>query len=227
MLRALLFFGLCGIVSHSLLGQRSEVGIGLGTLNYTGDLVRSYNLSYSKPAATAFYRSNLSQVISFRVALTGGVLGASDERPIDALAGQRNASFNVNLLEASTGFEYHFLNWRDERRPLRFTPYLMAGIALFGITGNENRQNQYSNVQLAIPLGGGIKYVINPKLYIAAEFGVRKTFFDYLDNVSDGDQRNKNFQYGNPNDFDNYHFFGITLTRTFYVIPCPNAPYNK
>src|SRR4051812_32284288 len=107
-----------------LLGQRSEVGFGLGTLNYTGDLSRRYNFLNSKPAATVFYRSNLSQVVSFRVGVTGGKIGATDKRPIDAFAQKRNASFNLFLLEASTVMEYHFLNWRDTKRILRFTPYL-------------------------------------------------------------------------------------------------------
>src|SRR6478752_2377480 len=103
--------------------QRSEVGFGLGTFNYTGDLVRPYSFKYSKPAATVFYRSNLGKVVSFRASITGGKIGAS-EKPLDAFAATRNASFNLFLLEASTVFEYHFLNWRETKRFVRFTPYL-------------------------------------------------------------------------------------------------------
>jgi hypothetical protein len=211
--------------SASLLAQRSEVGFGLGTFNYTGDLVRSYNFLNSKPAATVFYRSNLSKVISFRVSITAGKIGASDKRPIDAFAAKRNASFNLFLMEASTVMEYHFLNWRDERRILRFSPYLFAGLSLFGISGNGDKREEYSNIQSAIPFGPGIKYVINPKWYLSLEFGIRKTFFDYLDNVSVGNQNTKNYQYGNPFDNDNYYFLGLTITRTFYDIPCPTNPY--
>ncbi len=35
-------------------------------------LSQTYNFKYSKPAATVFYRSNLSKVVSFRAAVTGG-----------------------------------------------------------------------------------------------------------------------------------------------------------
>jgi hypothetical protein len=212
--------------SGSVFAQRSEVGFGLGTLNYTGDLVRSYDFLNSKPAATVFYRSNISKVVSFRAAVTGGKLAASDERPIDAFAAERNASFNVFLFETSTVMEYHFMNWRDEKRMLRFTPYMFAGFALFGISGAQSKPEQYSNIQGAIPIGLGMKYIINPKWYVAAEFGARKTFFDYLDNVSVGDRRFKNYQYGNPHDNDSYYFLGLSVTRTFYVIPCPTNPYN-
>lgn len=213
--------------AQQMLGQRSEIGFGVGTFNYTGDLVRTYNLAFSKPAATVFYRSNISSVISFRTAITGGKIGASDTRkPIDPFATTRAASFNLFLLEGSGTFEYHFLNWRDDKRRLRFTPYLFAGAALFGISGVQQKNAEYSNVQMAIPFGGGMKYVLNPKYYLAFEFGMRKTFFDYLDNISDGDPQYKNYQYGNVFDYDNYFFAGFTLTYTFYDIPCPSSPYR-
>ncbi|NJM24239.1 MAG: porin family protein [Bacteroidia bacterium] len=206
--------------------QRAEIGFGLGTLNYSGDLVRGYNFGYSQPAGTIIYRSNLSSVVSVRASVMAGKLKASDRNPIDAAAGQRNASFNIFLFEASTGFEYHFLNWRDEKRFLRFSPYFFAGLGLFGMSGNEAKPVEYSNVQLSIPFGAGVKYVLNPKWYVSLEFGIRKTFFDYLDNVSDVNPQNvKNYQYGNPFDNDNYYFLGVTLTRTFYTIPCPRSPY--
>jgi hypothetical protein len=220
-----LFVALFFLISLSVSAQRSEIGFGLGTFNYTGDLVRTYNFKYSKPAATVFYRSNLSNVVSFRAAITGGKIGAS-EKPIDPFAVNRNASFDLFLLEASTVMEYHFLNWRDTKRFVRFTPYIFAGLGLFGLSGNVEKTDEYSNVQASVPFGAGVKYVYNPKWYISLEFGIRKTFFDYLDNISAGDPRDKNYQYGNPNDNDNYYFLGITLTRTFYSIPCPTNPYK-
>ncbi|MBS1977129.1 MAG: outer membrane beta-barrel protein [Bacteroidetes bacterium] len=207
--------------------QRSEVGFGLGTFNYTGDLVRNYNFAFSQPAATVIYRSNVSKVVSFRASFTAGKLSASDTRaPIDAFAAQRKASFDIFLTELSGVYEYHFLDWREDRRRLRFTPYLFAGLGLFTISGNPNKTVQYSNVQMSIPFGGGIKYVLNPKYYLALEFGVRKTFFDYLDNISDGDPSQKNYQYGNKFDYDTYYFLGISITKTFYDIPCPRNPYK-
>ena len=215
-------------ISSAAIGQisnRSEVGAGLGTFTYTGDLLRSYSILQSKVAGSVFYRTNISKVISFRTSLTGGKIGAT-EKPIDAFAAKRAASFNIFLLEASTAFEYHFLNWRDDVRRLRYTPYLFAGMALFGISGNQSKTAPYSNVQLCIPFGGGMKYVLNPKYYISFEIGIRKTFFDYLDNLSDGNTQFKNYQYGSFTDTDNYFFTGITLTYTFYDIPCPSNPYK-
>ncbi|MCU0356300.1 MAG: DUF6089 family protein [Cyclobacteriaceae bacterium] len=205
--------------------QRSEVGFGFGTFNYTGDLIPTYRLANSSPAGTIFYRSNASKVVSLRATVTAGQL-RGEEIPIDAFAATRGASFDIFLFETSLGFEYHFLDWRDDKRPLRYTPYLFVGFGLFGISGYDSKPEEYSNIQTSLPFGGGFKYVVNPKYYVAFEVGIRKTFFDYLDNVSVGDQTTKNFQYGNPNTFDNYFFVGVTFTRTFYDIPCPRNPYK-
>ncbi|HEX7015282.1 MAG TPA: DUF6089 family protein [Cyclobacteriaceae bacterium] len=226
-MRIILFLtlGLSVCLADVSWAQRSEVGFGLGTFNYTGDLVRTYDFSFSRPAATVFYRSNLSKVVSFRAGFTAGFLGASDRKPIDAFAKERDASFDLFLFEVSTVMEYHFLNWRDEKFLYRFSPYMFAGLGLFGISGNDDKPAEYSNVQAAVPMGVGVKYILNPKWYLALEFGLRKTFFDYLDNVSDEDTGIKNYQYANPFDKDNYFFLGITLTRTFYDIPCPSSPY--
>jgi hypothetical protein len=224
------FFVAALFSAQSILGQisqRTEIGGGIGVFNYTGDLVRTYDLTTAKPAATIFYRSNISRVISFRTSLTGGQIAASDkDNPLDAFAVKRAASFDLFLLELSGAFEYHFLDWRDDKRKLRFTPYLFAGVGLFGISGTPNKTAEYSTVQMSIPFGGGMKYVLNPRYYISFEIGIRKTFFDYLDNISSGNPSIKNYQYGNPNDYDNYFFTGITLTYTFYDIPCASNPYR-
>ncbi|MGB0916853.1 MAG: hypothetical protein ACPGU4_04625 [Flavobacteriales bacterium] len=45
-------------------------------------------------------------------------------------------------------------------------------------------RNQYSNWQLAIPFGVGMKYSLDKKSSIGLEYGLRKTFTDYIDDVS-------------------------------------------
>lgn len=211
---------------RATLTNKSEIGGGIGTFNYSGDLVRVYNPAFSSLALTAFYRNNISSVVSFRAGLTGGKLRANDNKhPIDAFGTARGYSFNITVIEASTVFEYHFLDWRDSKRKLRFTPYLMGGLVMFGMSGFPEKNAEFSSVQLGIPLGGGVKYVLNPNWYLAFEVGARRTFFDYLDNISDNDVTLKNYQYGNRFDNDAYFFMGLTITRTFYDIPCPRSPY--
>jgi hypothetical protein len=214
--------------AQAQLNQFNEVGGGLGVFTYSGDIVRNFNLLYSKPAGTLFYRRNVNKIVSFRAGLTFGKLGASDsQNPIDIFASKRNESFNLNLFEFSGVYEYHFLDWRESKRRIRVTPYLFGGAALFVFSGNKTKPVGYSNAQLAIPFGGGVKYVLNPKWYLSAEFGVRKTFFDYLDNISGTDPSYKTYKQGNSFDNDTYFFVGITISRTFYDIPCAVSPYKK
>ena len=222
------FFIYLVFISSQLYAQETELGFGVGGFKYSGDLSRGINLKSINPAATAFFRSNISKAVSFRVGATAGKLGASDESaPIDVFAENRDASFDIFLFEASTVFEYHFLKWRDQSTMLRWTPYFFGGFAIFGVSGMGEKPEEYSNIQPSIPFGIGFKYVLNPKWYMGLEFGARKTFFDYLDNVSAGDGVIKDYQYGNKYDNDAYYFIGLTLNYSFYTIPCPTSPYKK
>ncbi|MDX1628721.1 MAG: DUF6089 family protein [Fulvivirga sp.] len=210
------------------MGQELEIGMGIGGLKYTGDLARGISIKGITPAGTAFFRTNISKAVSFRISATAGQLVGSDEKTtIDPFAARRGESFDIFLFEASTVFEYHFLKWRDESTLTRWTPYFFGGLAIFGVSGIEDKAAEYSNVQPSLPFGFGFKYILNPKWYLSFEYGARKTFFDYLDNVSGGDGIVKNYQYGNQNDNDMYHFIGLSITYSFYTIPCPVSPYKK
>ncbi len=45
-------------------------------------------------------------------------------------------------------------------------------------------RTSYSRVQLAVPAGIGFKYALDKKSSIGLEYGIRKTFTDYVDDVS-------------------------------------------
>ena len=98
-------------------------------------------------------------------------------------------------------------------------------------------RERYSRIQVAIPFGIGFKYGLNREWSIGVEFGARKTFTDYIDDVSttyyDNDalaaidpliaqmadpslgtvpgQTEANQQRGDPSDYDAYMFMMITL----------------
>lgn len=199
-----------------------EFGGGVGMMNYSGDMVKGLNLTTSTPAATAFYRMNLSEIFTVRLGLTMGSLKGS-EVPIDAFAAERGSSFNVSLRELSGVFEYHFFDFKTSDSPFNFSPYLMGGVALFAY--NAPTDEAVGRYQLSFPMGVGFKYLFNKKFTIGIEGGARKTFFDYLDGISDGDQTIKDYQYGNPKDKDWYFYSGLTFSITLFDIPCP-FPYT-
>ncbi|MES2880762.1 MAG: DUF6089 family protein, partial [Bacteroidota bacterium] len=51
-----------------------------------------------------------------------------------------------------------------------------------GIQGYPSQP--YKLMQFAIPFGAGIKYAISDKVHLGLETGLRKTFTDYLDDLS-------------------------------------------
>jgi len=213
------------INTYDTFSQISEIGFGIGGLTYTGDLQRGYNIANNRPALTAFFRSNLSDVVSLKIGLTGGILKDSDDNPIDQQAALRNESFDILLAEVATTIEYHFLDFRSEHTYLRWSPYFFTGIGIFTFSGEGEKNAQFSNVQLAIPIGVGFKYNLNPKYQLGLEWGIRKTFFDYLDNISGGDILKKSTPFGNESDDDLYYFLGLSITYSFYKIPCPYPSY--
>jgi hypothetical protein len=100
-----------------------------------------------------------------------------------------------------------------------------------GTTSFQDRK-KYALTQFSIPMGGGFKIAVNKTFNIILEYGIRKTFTDYLDDVSTsyigenlidvsllGEEMSdkslnglqaKDFQRGNSKDNDWYTFTGIT-----------------
>ena len=175
--------------------QFMEFGGGIGSMNYAGDLVRGYSFKTSSFAATGFYRMNFSEILTLKVALTVGKVRGS-EIPIDAFAVERGHSFSSTVMEVSGVFEYHFLDFKNEDSKVNYSPYIFGGIGF--INFNDAPENEdVGSIQPVIPLGVGFKYLIQKKYTIGFEAGARKTFFDYLDGISDNDLTIKDYQYGN------------------------------
>ena len=220
-MRIKLFIAFLLLFSSYSYAQISEVGGGIGALSYSGDLQNGYRFLTNRPAGTLHIRSNLKKHVALKFGLTLGQLIGRDDPPRDAFAAQRNASFNIFMVEAAAMIEYNFLDFMGYGAPYRWSPYFYAGAGLFTFFGSDDRNGTYSNVQPAIPIGFGFKYLYNPRWIIGLKFGARATFFDYLDNISDGNRSVKNYQYGNSNTNDKYYFIGITLDYSFFNIPCP------
>lgn len=92
----------------------------------------------------------------------------------------------------------------SKKKSRKLTAYLFTGIGIFYYNPKEELNGtwysvrkyhtegqglpggpkQFSNFNVAIPIGIGCRYSINKRLSIGAEFSVRKTFTDYIDGVS-------------------------------------------
>lgn len=228
------------IGTQTAFAQFKEIGIGAGVLNYTGDLQKRFTYSEIRPGVNVLYRLNFTDAFSVRLnGMIGGLKGADDPE-YDSYSNRRSAKFSLMAYEFAALMEYNFFDYRSGGSFIRVTPYLFGGIALMGYSGESEWQDlnadgtgtetvirDYSKpIMPVIPFGLGFKYNINPKFDINIEFGARKTFDDLIDNVSGiEDNTSKTYAGGNDNTNDWYFFTGISLSYTFYRIPCPHNFY--
>jgi hypothetical protein len=255
-MRKLFIIGLCIIIGYPSMAQ-VRIGIFGGLSNYQGDLVdKPYKSSKGAFGLTGTFP--ISQRFNIRAGLTLAKVAGADSLGNKPELKARNLSFQSKITEFSLLAEYNIFNIDD----IRWTPYLFAGAAIFhynpftydsannkvylqplttegqGLSGYPNKP--YSLTGFAIPFGGGIKYAISETVQLGLEVGLRKTFTDYLDDISTeyadpadllagrgqqsvdlsyrGDEVGfpaypvKGFTRGNPKSKDYYYFSGLHLT---------------
>lgn len=226
-------FFICSVILFSTLvffdtkAQKREVGFSLGAVNYTGDMAHGWKLPNTGFAGMLMLRNNVNNHLSLRLTYTGANVKASDANPVDAFAVARASSFSIFVSEFAGSAEYYFIDYKSKRAVINWSPYFHAGLGIFGMIGHKDKTATYSTVQVAVPLGFGFKFQPDKRWNIGVEFGARVLFFDYLDNISEGDVFNKNYQYGNKYDNDNYYYIGVTFSKVIYKVFCPTLPLKQ
>ena len=184
-----------------IFAQELEIGVALGISNYQGDLMaRQFESQENNLAYGLFARYRINEMFAIKGAFTKGAISGDDKwaNPNTGLR-QRNLSFKSTITELSLTAEFNVLSLiTDEWDFLNI--YGFTGIAGFHFNpktfyngqwvelqplGTEGQgANTYSLYQFSIPMGigGGIR--INDVTTIGFEVGLRKTFTDYLDDVS-------------------------------------------
>jgi hypothetical protein len=202
------FIAIClmPLICWSSFGQYAEVGGGFGVAHYRGDIPTQHmGLTQYSPAGSVFWRYNYNPWISVRVAFAGGSFSAFD--PVPTMNGSsytsRNLSFRSDFIEMGVQYEWN-ITGLDIHTGKRLSPYLFVGINGFYYNPTTNLQGErialqplgtegqvlksegkgYNLLQLGIPIGLGFKYTLTPRTHIGLELGLRKTFSDYLDDVS-------------------------------------------
>lgn len=127
---------------------------------------------------------------------------------------KRNLDFRSTIWEAYTAVEFFplmYFKHNDIEYAPKLRPYLFAGIGIFHFNpqgsltdqnGNKTwhdlqplhtegqgfpeypNRKMYSLTQMNIPFGVGLKYKLTEKVNLGAEILYRKTFTDYIDDVS-------------------------------------------
>lgn len=206
--------------------QRGEIGIGLGATNYKGDLAKMPHLLSTRIGGELFYRNHLGEAVSWRIGGFLGLLSGDDALSSDAFQNARNYSFSGTAIELNTVLEYHFFNYRGRKAYPRYSPYLFGGVAASHLSINSNPEpsddaEDLPFINLVLPYGVGVKYVLSKKFILGIELGTRQTFTDYLDRVSAQNATPK-FQRGNPENNDKYYFLSFSLSYRFNSVKCPD-----
>ncbi|WP_229253644.1 DUF6089 family protein [Dyadobacter sp. NIV53] len=206
--------------AQTAFAQKIEVGAGVGGFNYKGDISPNFNFRFFRPGGSLFFRYNPSKALSLRAEVAAGGIGANDKYSKDAFQLVRNMSFKTSILEASAVAEYNFLNYEDRRFAINWTPYVFGGLGVSKFNPNIQTADYKTNT-LVIPYGVGIKYQIRRPWNIGLEYGTRKTFTDYLDNLGGEPTSNNKLQQGDPSLKDTYYYVRFSVSYTFYRIFCP------
>ncbi len=201
-----LVFGLVGAVQaqsfYALRRERNLIAtVGTGTSTYFGELTNKGDYIDAKPNFNAGLQYYFTNRISARAEASWFQLSGSDAKadPSGELGRRpRNLSFQSNSIEFSVTGAYNFLpnGNRYYRRP-GFNAYVFGGIGGMYFNPTTIYQGKrvalqplqtelvhYSKFGVVIPFGLGIRLRSGPNTNIAIEAGYRKTFTDYLDDVS-------------------------------------------
>jgi hypothetical protein len=171
---------------------------------------------------------------------------------------QRNLNFTSKIVDWELTGQYHLFSFNEKW----WSPYVFAGIGLFHFNPYTNDSagvktllkplstegqgfipgaRNYGLWQFSIPFGFGAEYSLDEDTRVGLEFGYRKIFTDYLDDVSRdyvdesallaargqkavdlawrGDEKNGGsypaggITRGNPKLKDAYYYISITFSR--------------
>lgn len=183
--------------------QSLEFGFLAGISIYNGDLSPQDYVKYLddvRPAGGIFLRGRVHPKLAIRGSFFIGALVGDDEGDANDF---RGLNFKSPLIELGIIGEIHPFRNARTIRGRHFSPYFFGGVATYyfnpktefqGETvelqplgtegqGLPNAPDKYSRVQFSIPIGIGLHFQVNNRLSIGGEFGARKLFTDYLDDV--------------------------------------------
>ena len=258
---------------NSATSQVKEFGLFAGGAYYRGELNRTHFSQTDYAIGGIFKQDFPNDRISLRFQLLFNQVKADDFKSGNIQQLNRNLSFKSSVVEFGPVLEIDFFKFHpgqnNTAKAAFGTPYFMGGINIMRMNpkaryngewielqplGTEGQGSslttapkKYSLNQIVIPFGIGIKVNLSHHSSFSMEYGFRKTFTDYLDDVSglypdlsaldplarelsdrarnpEGiNQSSYGLQRGNPADKDWYTVFGFSITYEFFSdSTCPS-----
>jgi hypothetical protein len=193
--------------------RRYEALFGVGFLNYFGDIggaatsdnwfgIKDLSIKHTRPSLYLGARYKIRENVAVKLNLMYGFLAGEDEGSKNS---DRGFKFSTNLFEPSLQVEYSIIS--EEKRYQssalfnkrgmvnnysQINLYLYAGIGgvFYNPKVNDAMESapaydpDHSKAGIVLPVGIGLKYVINQNWSVGGDFGVRLTTTDYLDGYS-------------------------------------------
>lgn len=204
MKKLLILFMLCSF--QLIQAQEVELGVKGGVALYSGDLsAKEFGVYFETlgPSFGGFTRINFNRHFAIRFDLTYGQIIGSDDF---GTAPNRALEIKTNIFEFAAQGE---LSLFTVGKYTTWSPYVFGGIGIFRFNpeglfdgeyidlqplGTEGQglpgyEDPYRLTQFAIPMGIGMKFVFDQSWTLGFEFGGRKLFTDYLDDIT-GNQIN-------------------------------------
>lgn len=176
--------------------------------------LKDLEISLTNPNLNLGYRIIANQHFAFKAMFTQGWVSGNDAKTQEFFRQNRNLNFRSPISELDLCIEYYPFKERIQslyrmkgvkgKREILLSPYFVAGIGGFYFNPKQKYDGkwyklhkmhtegqglpdgpaQYKRMSLAIPIGFGVKYALDKFWSIGFEMMGRKTFTDYIDDVS-------------------------------------------
>lgn len=192
-----------------------EVGLSAGLMNAGTDVGAKkgsnlnplyYDWNLTQLNVGVYGQVTYKNLVGARLEFTNGVVAANDVNSNSKHINTRNLNFKSHIYEASLLTTFYPTSLLKLKKPLKVTPYFMAGVGVFSFfpkawcngewvrlrqlhTEGQNSmqypdRKEYSLTAMSIPVGMGTTYQLSPTINARIEVIYRYTNTDYLDDVS-------------------------------------------
>jgi len=212
-MRRIYLFGILYLLlslSQPVQAQRYlSLSVGTGISYYYGDLADRFTNLFIRPGVNVGASYYVNPFVRTKMNFMYTTIGSADSAANEIERINRNLHFRSTLMEFSGMVYWEILQDKNYkyywRKKPHFTPYVFTGISLFKFNpraqlngewhdlqplGTEGQylsgpgEEPYSLWEIAIPIGVGASYRFMQWLGVEFEMAYRKTFTDYLDDVS-------------------------------------------
>jgi hypothetical protein len=184
--------------------KSKELSLSAGTAYYIGEINPAKHFGTREKLALGIaIRSNLNKRWSIRTGLNYGHIEAFDSDSKDLWQQNRNLNFRNKFFEGSVIAELNFFNYQINSKH-NISPYLFWGAAVFRMNpegnyngywhalqpagtegqGSDGKDPLYKTTGFTMPMGAGLKCNISGLLGFSIEWGMRKLYTDYFDDIS-------------------------------------------